>query len=148
MDSAAFESWHVLQAIVHEIDQVMVPQFLNASAAGAAITFTMGVGARPNDSSSPAPTATLRMEYPPLKGTRLRGTLPRSNAPAASQASMLSGLNGARGRASEAQGGAPGPDAYGRMGWGGALTAGTGVTDTGIKYRVGVPAGAPAPGPS
>ena len=133
---------------MHEIDQVMVPQFLNASANGAAITFTIGVGAQPNDSTSPAPTATLRMEYPPLTGTRLSGILPRGSASAGSLASILGGVNGAGGRASEAQWGAPGPNAYGRVGWGGALTAGTGVTDTGIKYFVNAPAAAPALAPS
>lgn len=121
----------MLQTVIHEVDQVLVPAFASAAADGAAVIFTLGSGAR------------FRMEYPPVLQRKPHAGSARSSAAAFGLASFLGGTAG------DAAGGAPGPDAYGRMGWGGPLTASAGLSDTGVRYSVlAAAAAAPAPAPA
>ena len=108
---------------------MLVPAFLSAAADGAAVVFALGSGAR------------FRMEYPPVLRSKAPAEYGRDSAAAVSLASFLGAGAGA------ARGGAPGPDAYGRVGWGGPLTASSGLTDTGVRYSV-LPAAVAAPAPA
>ncbi|KAK9836262.1 hypothetical protein WJX81_000322 [Elliptochloris bilobata] len=119
------------QTVVHEVDQVLVPAFLAASADGPAITLVLGSGTR------------FRMEYPPVVRSKPPIKSLRGSAAAASLASILIPPFGGSGGLAE--GGAPGPDAYGRVGWGGPLTASKGLTDAGVRYSVLAAPSAPAP---
>ena len=110
---------------------MLVPAFLSAAADGAAIVFALGSGAR------------FRVEYPPVLRSKPSTASRRGSAAAVDLASFLGGSAGV------AHGGAPGPDAYGRVGWGGPLTASSGLTDTGKRYSVlAAAANAPAPAPA
>ena len=128
---SCLKSCVLLQTVIHEVDQVLVPAFASAAADGAAVIFILGSGAR------------FRMEYPPVLHAKPRAGSEHSSAAAVSLASFLGGGAGA------AAGGAPGPDAYGRVGWGGPLPASSGLSDTGVRYSVlAAAAAAPAPAPA
>ena len=151
------------QTVIHLVDQVMVPAFLSAAADGAAHTFTMGPGANATGAAAADPRSVLRLEYPPVPRPR-RGAvgsiIPAGDA-AVSWASTwtgervtgssvnVTGIKFERGTAGAgAPGGAPGPAAFGRARWGGALTDRAGTTDMGVHYSVSLaPALAPAPAP-
>lgn len=128
------------QAIMHLTDQVLVPNILSARADGPAVDFAVGAG----NSTTPAepPASLLHMEYPPVPRDVAVREARRSASAATSLASLWAAEESAR-----AAGGAPGPAAYGRVGWGGPLTASAGRTDTGLQYSVTAAAPAPAPTP-